>query len=71
MARYQHPEYLVGCRAALGITQKESALQIGVDQRTLARWERGEREPTGMFAERVTRFLTGGELGLEPVLRTA
>jgi transcriptional regulator with XRE-family HTH domain len=36
---------------------------------TLARWERGEREPTGAFLDRVKRFLQGvdasGGLGSE------
>jgi transcriptional regulator with XRE-family HTH domain len=50
-------ERLVQCRTALGITQKEAASQIGVDACTLARWERGEREPIGDFATRATRFL--------------
>ena len=35
-------------------------MQIGVDPSTLARWERGEREPTGAFLERVKRFLHEG-----------
>jgi len=30
---------------------------MGVEQCTLARWERGEREPTGVFLDRVNRFL--------------
>lgn len=45
-------ERLVSCRTAMGITQEESARRIGVDQGTLARWERGEREPAGAFAVR-------------------
>jgi len=44
---------LVNHRKALGITQKVFARQLGVDPSTLARWERGEREPTGRFAARV------------------
>ncbi len=44
-------------RTALGLTQKQAAQQIGVDASTLARWERGEREPTGLFLAKVTRFL--------------
>jgi transcriptional regulator with XRE-family HTH domain len=36
-----------------------AATEIGVDQGTLARWERGEREPTGALLENVTRFLGG------------
>jgi site-specific DNA recombinase len=50
-------ERLVNGRTAAGLTQRESAQRIGVDQGTLARWERGEREPTGAFAVRTTRFL--------------
>jgi DNA-binding XRE family transcriptional regulator len=38
---------LVLCRLAMGLSQKESARRIGVDQGTLAVWERGEREPNG------------------------
>lgn len=45
----------------MGITQGESAPRIGVDQGTLARWERGEREPVGEFAVRVKRFLVAAE----------
>jgi site-specific DNA recombinase len=48
---------LVQSRTALGLTQKQAAARIGVGQCTLARWERGEREPTGPFAARAERFL--------------
>ena len=48
---------LVRYRTTLGMSQKEAAREIGVDQGTLARWERGEREPEGMFLKRVERFL--------------
>ena len=44
---------LVNHRKARGITQKEFAGQLGVDPSTLARWERGEREPVGPFLRRV------------------
>jgi ribosome-binding protein aMBF1 (putative translation factor) len=44
-------------RTTLGLTQKESAKRIGVDAGTLARWEPGEREPTGGFLAVVERFL--------------
>jgi hypothetical protein len=46
-----------GRPTALGPSQKESAKQLGVDASMLARWERGEREPTGPFALRVQRFV--------------
>jgi transcriptional regulator with XRE-family HTH domain len=34
-----------------------AAERIGVDPSTLAKWERGEREPAGVFLGRVKRFL--------------
>jgi ribosome-binding protein aMBF1 (putative translation factor) len=43
--------------AAHGLSQKQAARRMGVDLATLARWERGERKPTGSFEARVTRFL--------------
>jgi transcriptional regulator with XRE-family HTH domain len=50
-------EKLVRQRTSLGLSQKESAERLGVDSSTLAKWERGEREPAGAFAERAKRFL--------------
>jgi transcriptional regulator with XRE-family HTH domain len=52
---------LVRARTALGLSQKDAAAQIGVDASTLARWERGEREPEGALAARATRFLSLAE----------
>ena len=48
---------LVRHRTSLGVSQKEAARSLGVDPITLARWERGEREPTGAFLQSVRRFL--------------
>jgi transcriptional regulator with XRE-family HTH domain len=63
---------LVQCRTALGLTQSESAKRIGVDACTLARWERGEREPAGAFAARALQFLTAAEATWSPTAaRTA
>jgi len=50
-------QQLVRQRTSLGLSQKESAGRIGVDASTLAKWERGEREPAGVFLGRVKRFL--------------
>jgi transcriptional regulator with XRE-family HTH domain len=50
-------ERLVRYRTTLGMTQKETAGGLGVDQGTLTRWERGEREPQGAFLALVERFL--------------
>ena len=50
-------EQLVRHRTSLGMSQKEAARNLNVDASALARWERGQREPTGVFLECVTRFL--------------
>jgi site-specific DNA recombinase len=55
-------ERLIRHRTTLGMTQKEAAGRLGVDQGTLARWERGEREPQGAFLGRVKRYLGGEEV---------
>lgn len=52
---------LVRHRTSLGLTQKQAAARIGVDAGTLARWERGEREPTGRHLALVERFLCDAE----------
>jgi DNA-binding transcriptional regulator YiaG len=44
---------LVRHRTTLGLSQKKAALDLGVDVSTLARWERGDSEPTGKCLERV------------------
>ena len=50
-------ERFVFGRTVLGLSQRESARRIGVDPSTLARWERGEREPAGAFLARAVRFI--------------
>jgi transcriptional regulator with XRE-family HTH domain len=52
---------LIRRRTTLGLVQGEAARRIGVDQGTLAKWERGEREPRGAFAERAEQFLVDAE----------
>ena len=52
-------ERLIRQRTTMGLSQKEAARAIGVDQGTLARWERGEREPHAAHTEAVERFLVG------------
>jgi transcriptional regulator with XRE-family HTH domain len=50
-------EQLIRHRTILGLSQNETAKKLGVDPSTLAKWERGERVPTGAFLERVKEFL--------------
>ena len=52
-------EQLVRQRTSLGLSQKEAAERLGVDPGTLARWERCERDPAGVFLQRVRAFLAG------------
>jgi transcriptional regulator with XRE-family HTH domain len=54
-------EQLVQARKIQGLSQKEMANRLGVDPSTLARRERREREPTGMFLSRVHCFLVDEE----------
>ena len=56
---------IVRQRATLGLSQKEAALEIGVDPGTLAKWERGEREPAEVLLGRVEMFLDDAEAGSE------
>jgi len=58
---------LVRGRTLLGLSQGQMARQLGVDPSTLARWERGEREPTGAFEIRAQQLLTGAENMPKPV----
>jgi DNA-binding XRE family transcriptional regulator len=48
-------ERLVRQRTSLGLSQAETARGLAVDPGTLARWERGEREPTGKFIRALRR----------------
>lgn len=57
---------LVGCRTVLGISQREFARRIGVDPGTLARWERGERAPAGVFAARALSLIRAFEQDVSP-----
>ena len=52
---------LVRQRTSLGLTQSEAAKLIGIDPSTLARWERGEKAPTGLLQARIERFLKEGD----------
>lgn len=61
---------LVNHRKALGITQKNFANEIAVDQCTLARWEREEREPKGKYILRVKRIIEKSQLAtIEPIAK--
>ncbi len=48
-----------------GISRRELARQLGLDAETLARWERGTRQPRGKYLTLVEEFLgvVAGALG--------
>ncbi len=48
---------LIAFRRLRGLSIKELARQLGVDEGTLAKWENGEREPAGNRMEIVDEFL--------------
>jgi len=50
---------LLAFRKARGMTQKHCARLLKVDPSTLARWERGEREPAGALLDQADRLFTG------------
>ena len=64
-------ERLVQARRVLGVSQREAARRIGVDQSTLARWERSEAEPAGKYVPMVLRFLDALEADSSIVRRIA
>jgi transcriptional regulator with XRE-family HTH domain len=47
-------------RKAAGLTQGDVARKLGVPLNTLARWERGEMEPKGLYLVAVERWLRKG-----------
>jgi len=55
-------EHLVRQRTSLGLSRRRAAERLGVDVSTLARWELGEREPTGAALARVNSFLKDAEV---------
>ncbi len=48
-------------RLTHGITQKALAAKLGIDPCTLARWERGDRKPHGLYLKLVERLLSREE----------
>ncbi len=50
-------EKLVAKRRQLGLSRKQLAKRLGVDEGTLAHWEKAQQEPTGKRIETVKEFL--------------
>jgi len=52
-------------RRALGLSQERLAAIVGVNESTMARWERGSRQPGGEFLTRLEDLL--GPLAHDPI----
>jgi DNA-binding transcriptional regulator YiaG len=53
-------DQLVRYRRVCGLTQTDTAMRLSVDPSTLARWERGERQPAGKYLDLVNKVLRPG-----------
>jgi DNA-binding transcriptional regulator YiaG len=51
-------EKIVYYRRLAGVTQKELARTLGIDPTTLAKWERGEREPCEINLKKIRSLLS-------------
>jgi transcriptional regulator with XRE-family HTH domain len=46
-------------RSSLGLTQEHLAGRLGIDESTIAHWEKGFNQPTGTYRNLVERFVAG------------
>jgi len=46
-------------RLSLGLTQEQLAQKLGIDESTIAGWERGENTPVGSYRTLVENFVAG------------
>ena len=51
-------EAIAASRRLLGLRQKDLAAALSIDPSTLARWERGERQPSKQLLDKLTALLT-------------
>ena len=54
-------------RCTLGLTKEQLAQKLGIDESTIAGWERGENPPVGAYRKLLENFITG-DGPLPPVL---
>jgi len=46
-------------RCTLGLTQEQLAQKLGIDESTIAGWERGENTPVGPYLKLLEKFVAG------------
>ncbi|MCU1334439.1 MAG: transcriptional regulator [Bryobacterales bacterium] len=49
-------------RSTLGLTQEQLAQKLGIDESTIAGWERGDNTPVGSYRKLLEDFITGDGL---------
>jgi hypothetical protein len=59
-------EPLVKHTTTVALSRKQLAIRLGVDLGILVRWEREDRQPTGVFVGRVPRFLAASKATSSP-----
>jgi len=59
-----HASWLKAYRRAHGLTQRQMAKRLGVDQSTVEDWEKGLHEPMGRAAVRLQRLIRESECGI-------
>jgi transcriptional regulator with XRE-family HTH domain len=60
-----HPDEIRAERLRRGLSQTEAAEQLGTTKNTWARWERGERHPTGLYLRALAQWMSKEEEGGE------
>jgi DNA-binding transcriptional regulator YiaG len=54
-------------RSTLGLTQEQLAQKLGIDESTVAGWERGDNTPVGAYRKLLEEFISGdGVVPTEP-----
>lgn len=52
---------LTEIRTRLGMSQEDLSRKLGVSWRTIQRWESGLSKPTGLYKEKLERFIKRAE----------
>ena len=60
---HERPAYLADVRHSRGLTQCQLAEALGLPRHTVARWERGERAPTGLYLRALAAWVSGRGAG--------
>jgi len=51
------PDAIRAARTRLGLTQAQLADRLNVPSNTVARWEQGNRTPTGLYAQALRQLI--------------